>query len=59
MCCTEYGVKGDVGMLAVAWSTVSVGAGLGGVRKDDGMSGAKTCESDVFLLWFVSRSLFI
>ena len=59
VCCTEHGVRGDVGMLAVALCTVSVGIELGVVRKYDGMSVAKTCVPDVFFLWFVSRSLFI
>ena len=58
-CCAEHCGRGDVGMWAVAWCAVSVGVGLGVVRKDDGMSGAKTCVSDVFLIWFVSRSLLI
>ena len=55
----EYGVRGDVVVLPAAWCTVSVGVGLGVARKDDGMSGAITCLSDVFLYWFVSRSLLI
>ena len=57
-CCVEHGGRGAVGVGPVAWCTVSVGVGLGVVRKDDGMSGANTCVSDV-LIWFVSRSLLI